>query len=200
MKFFESVRPQFYFHGARIRKEKKTGQRIWRIDMVITLSVDEVLHCDEVVQRNYEHILTLDYRNNELGIEVMVPEQVLDFFALKDSPKPLLHLVRCDLTNLRMTRVEEIAELWVQMEVESTGSICDFVKDHVFTRLWVEFRPVQPELGAGFLAAADRLAASVRAGEVSQLTISGAGETVVIDKEAAERIHETAKAARRKKH
>ena len=128
IQFFEGVRPQFYFHGARIRKDKKTGRRIWRIDMVITLDAAEVLKCDDLVARNYEHILTLDNCNNELGIEAMIPEQTLDFFALKESPKALLHLTRCDLAGLRMTRVEEIAELWVQLETDSTDAVCDFVK------------------------------------------------------------------------
>jgi len=52
----------------------------------------------------------------------------------------------------------------------------------------------------GILDAADRLAASVRSGEVTQMTISTPGmEPVVIDKEGAERIHAAAERAKLKK-
>lgn len=209
MRFFEGVRPQFYFHGARIRKDKKTGRRIWAITLVITLDAAEVLKCDEIVQRNYEHILTLDYRNNDLGIEIMIPEQTLDFFALKDAKDSLLHLTRVDLAGLRMTRVEEIAELWAQAEVDSTDAVCDFVKEYVFTRLWVEFQPSQMSqmslgstaVSSALVEALDKMAEPIRNGSLSRLTleIPSTGQSVTIDEAGANNIHRKAEAARRRK-
>jgi len=57
----------------------------------------------------------------------------------------------------------------------------------------------QIELPAAVLQAADRLTESVRSGEVTQMTIGGAGRKVVIDQAGAQRIHDRAKAAAKKK-
>lgn len=29
MRFFEKIRPQIYLHGAKLRRDKKTGKRLW---------------------------------------------------------------------------------------------------------------------------------------------------------------------------
>jgi hypothetical protein len=148
MRFFEKCRPQFYFHGGRLVKDGKTGKQHWRFDMVITLKPEKVLSCDDVLRNNYESINVYDNSIEELKIGAIVAGQILEFFALEDHTAPVIRLGACDLTDLKMTRVDDLTELWIRMEVENTDALHKFVRDYVFQRLWVEFSPAQPAPGA----------------------------------------------------
>lgn len=146
MKFFEGCRPSFYFHGGKLIKESKTGRQYWRMNLVITLQAEEVLKCDQLLMNNYESIETRSDAIEELKLNVDVLGQSVAFFALIDDREPTLHIMSCDLTELKMTRVDDLSELWIRAEIENTDAVHKFVKDFAFQRLWVEFRPAQLEL------------------------------------------------------
>jgi hypothetical protein len=149
MKFFEGCRPQFYFHGGRLVKDGKTGRQLWRLNLVITLMPEEVLCCDDVLRNNYEAIETRDNQVEELKISGEIRGQCVTFFSLAEHTEPALRIPRCDLTELRMTRVDELSELWVKVEIENSDMLHQFVKDFAFQRLWAEFAPAQMELPGG---------------------------------------------------
>jgi hypothetical protein len=46
MRFFEGRKPEVYIHGAKLRRDKKTGKRLWGLTLIITLDVQDVLQCD----------------------------------------------------------------------------------------------------------------------------------------------------------
>lgn len=144
MRFFEKCRPQFYFHGGKLVKDGKTGKQFWKFNLVLTLKPEEVLCCDDVLRNNYESINIYDDAIEELKIAAIVPGQVIEFFALEDHKAPIIRLGACDLTDLKMTRVDDLSELWVRMEVENTDALHKFVRDYVFQRLWAEFSPAKP--------------------------------------------------------
>lgn len=150
MRFFEKQRVELYFHGGKLRCDGKTGVRSWVMNFVITLKAAEVLCCDEMLQRNYEALETRENLIEEIKIAAEVPEQTVQAFGLQDHSAPLLTLGRCSMADLKMTRVEGCAELWVKVEHENTDKLHLFVKDYAFTRFWAEFVPCQMSLPAGF--------------------------------------------------
>ena len=141
--FFEKCRPEFYFHGAGLAKDKDTGRRVWRLNLVLTLKAEEVLSCDDIIRNNYEAIETRGNAVEELKIGGIVPAQTVEFFALAEHKNSVLRLPGCDLTDLRMTRSEDLTELWLKLEAENSNLLHSFVKDFAFQRLWVEFAPTQ---------------------------------------------------------
>ncbi len=207
MKFFEGCRPEVYIHGAKLRRDKKTGKRLWGFTLIVTLAIDQVLKCAAIFESAFGFILTLDNCCSELLLDATVTDCAIDFYALIDDKAMALVLEHVDIGGLRMTRDGEIVELWFQFEVELDRSLGlhDWVKKFAYTRLWAEFKPAQGSLGmepvaqgdlAGnpaFLNAADQMASSVRSGEMESITISTAGkEPVVIDKAPAEAIRRRA--------
>ena len=208
MKFFEKCRPEVYVHGAKLRRDKKTGKRLWGFTLIVTLGIDQVLKCASIFESAFGFILTLDHCCTELLLDAMVTDCTVDFYALIEDKAKALHLEHVDIGGLRMTRDGETVELWFQFEVELERSLGlhEWVKKFAYTRLWAEFTPAQGSLemqpaaqgelasDPAFLNAADRFVSSVRSGEVDVLTISAKGmEPVVIDKAAAEAIHRRAK-------
>jgi hypothetical protein len=149
VKFFEKCRPEVYVHGAKLRRDKKTGKRLWGFTLIITLSIDQVLKCDSVIERAYEYILTLDNCATELLLDAMVIDCAVDFYALIDNKERALRLDHVDIGGLRMTRDGEVVELWFQFEVELERSLGlhEWVKKFAYTRLWAEFVPAQGNLG-----------------------------------------------------
>jgi hypothetical protein len=208
VKFFEKCRPEVYIHGAKLRRDKKTGKRLWGFTLIVTLCIDQVLKCDGILERAYGYILTLDNCVRELLLDSQVIDCAVDFYALIDDKVRALRLDHVDIGDLRMTREGETVELWFKFETELERSLGlhEWVKKFAYTRLWAEFVPAQGSLGMqplalgelardpGFLAAADRFVSSVRSGELDTMTISTPGmEPVVIDKAAAEDIHRRAR-------
>lgn len=194
MKFFEGCRPEFYFHGGRLIKDAKSGKQFWKLNLVITLRAEEVLSCDDVIKANYVAIETRENRVEEIKLSDLVLDQVIEFFALADHKAAALRCGPCDLTELRLTREDDLTELWVKAEIENSDEVHSFVRSYVFQRLWAEFAPRQMEMSPGILAAADRLTAPLRDGGITKLSISCDGEDIVtLDKEDAERIHKRAK-------
>ncbi len=37
MRFFHECRPEFYFHGGRLTKDKKSGKQFWKLNRVTAL-------------------------------------------------------------------------------------------------------------------------------------------------------------------
>jgi hypothetical protein len=155
MKFFEECRPEFYFHGGRLYKDGKTGKQFWKLNLVITLKPGEVAGgCDDVIRNNYIAIETRANRVEEIKIADQVLDQVIEFFSLEDHKAAVLRCGPCDLTELRITREDELTELWVKAEIENTDEVHKFVREYVFQRLWVEFAPRQlPLPGTQFSSA-----------------------------------------------
>jgi hypothetical protein len=149
MRFFEKCRPEIYVHAAKLRRDKKTGKRLWGFTLINTLGVDEVLKCDSIIERAYEYILTLDNCACELLLDAMVLDCQVDFYALFDDKVKALRLEHVDIDGLRMTREGETVELWFQFEVEleRCKGLHDWVKKFAYTRLWAEFTPAQGDLG-----------------------------------------------------
>ncbi|MGC1781240.1 MAG: hypothetical protein WA708_01840 [Acidobacteriaceae bacterium] len=193
MKFFEGCRPEFYFHGGKLTKDAKSGKQFWKLNLVLTLRAEQVLCCDDVIKANYVAIETRENRVEEIKLADMVPDQVLEFFSLADHKAAVLRCGPCDLTELRLTREDDLTELWVKAEIENSDEVHTFVRQYVFQRLWVEFAPRQMRIGEGVLGAMDKLTSSLRSGDVTSMSISSGGKTVTLDKEAAENIHKRAK-------
>jgi hypothetical protein len=221
VKFFQGCRPQVYFHGAKLRRDKKTGRRLWGLTMIVTLNPELVLKCDEVIEQAYVYILTLDNQADEVVLGAIAQWISIDFFGLADDLKAGLHVAGVDLGGQRMTRDGQVVEFWFQFEIENNPKLHAFVKEYAFTRLWAEFKPRAEEIEAaqasakdngpvyagtdpaeaaeflsgdpGFLKAADQFTSCVRTGGIDSVTISSPGmEPVVIDKAAAENIHRRA--------
>ena len=153
MRFFESCRPEIYWHGAKLRRDKKTGRRLWALTIIVTLNVDLVLKCDGVIEQAYAYILTLDNQADEVQLGAIAQWMSIDFFGLADDTKAGLHVAGVDLGGLRMTRDGKTVEFWFQLEIENNPKLHAFVKEFAFTRLWAEFKPRAQELEAEQAAA-----------------------------------------------
>ena len=88
MRFFEKYRPEIYWHGAKLRRDKKTGRRLWGLTMIVTLAPELVLKCDEVIEQAYAYILTLDNQVDEVLLGAVARWMSIDFFGLADDAKP----------------------------------------------------------------------------------------------------------------
>jgi hypothetical protein len=148
MHLFEKCRPEVYIHGAKLRRDKKTGKRLWGFTLINTLDIDQVLKCSAVIECAYEYILTLDHCACEVLLNAMVNDCHVDFFALLDDSAKALQLEHIDIGNLRLTREGETVELWFQFEVEleRCSGVHEWVKKFAYTRLWAEFTQVQGSL------------------------------------------------------
>jgi hypothetical protein len=207
MKFFEGLRPEIYIHGAKLRRDKKTGKRLWSLTLINSLLPEQVTECDETILAAFIYLLTLENCAAEVMLGTVAESCGIDFFANVEDKKTTLRLEGVDLGGFRLTRDGKIAELWFQFELENSASLHAFVKEYAYTRLWAEFKPkdlfTQSEIpnpqttlanDPAFLDAADRFASSMRTGEIDSIALSTPGmEPVVIDKAAAEKIHIAAK-------
>ncbi len=198
MKFFDGCRPEFYFHGGRLMKDAKSGKQFWKLNLVLTLKAGEVAcGCDDVIRNNYVAIETRENRVEEIRLADVVLDQVIEFYSLEDHKAAVLRCGPCDLTELRITRADDLTELWLKAEIENSDEVHKFVREYVFQRLWVEFAPRQMRLGDGVRAAMDGLTAPLRSGGIDSISLQVAGhEAVVLTKEDAERIHNKLKRIR----
>jgi hypothetical protein len=148
MKFFKGCRPQFYFDGGRLTKDKKTDKQIWTLKMVITMKGHEVICCDDVILHNFMAIETRENLVEEIIIGHEFDGACIEFYALADHTAPVLFCMT-DLTDLRLTRDGDLTELHLKFDIENTDKVHKFVRDHVFTRLWAEFTEQQRSLPMG---------------------------------------------------
>jgi hypothetical protein len=148
MKFFKGCRPQFYFDGGRLTKDKKTDKQIWTLKMVITMKGEEAIHCDDVILQNYMAIETRANLVEEIILGHEFQGACIEFYALADHTGPVLFCMT-DLTDLRLTREGDLTELHLKFAIENTDKVHKFVRDHVFTRLWAEFTEQQRSLPMG---------------------------------------------------
>lgn len=140
MGLFEGLRPEMYFHGAKLRRDKKTGKRLWGLTLINTVQPEQVVKCDATIEAAYIYLLTLNNCAEEVTLSTTITDCVIDFFGKDDDKKTTLHLEGLDLGGFRLTRKEKVAELWFQFELENTASLHAFVKEYAYTRLWAEFR------------------------------------------------------------
>jgi hypothetical protein len=207
MRFFEKQRPEVYIHGAKLRRDKKSGKRLWGMTFIVTLTVDLVESCDVSVAKAWQYITERDSGAAEVLLISTVMGCGIDCFSQIDEAVPALHLEGVDLAGLRLTRDGNVVEFWFAGEHENTAGLHSFMKEYAFTRCWMQFSSQQGDLkmdaaqekladDPAFLGAVDRLASAVRSGGIDSLTISTPGmEPVVIDKAAAERIRKRAEKA-----
>ena len=153
MKFFEGCRPEIYWHGAKLRRDKKTGRRLWALTLIVTLTPELVAKCDEVIKRSHAFIVTLENQVEEILLGAIAQWVSIDFFPLIDDAESALHVAGVDLCSLRMTRDGETVEFWFQFEMENNSRLHALVKEYAFTRLWAEFRPRKNEIEAAQAAA-----------------------------------------------
>lgn len=150
MKLFEGVRPSAYLHGARLKKDNKTGQRYWSLTLVITLEAEDVAQCDDLVQDAWSYIADGKHKATSVDLGEDILQMFVEFYALPPSAgaqKPALRLGPCDLTGLRLTRVEGLTEMWVTIQSDLTDRLHAFVKEYAFTRVFVALEPAQMKLG-----------------------------------------------------
>jgi hypothetical protein len=141
MRFFEDMRPEIYIHGAKLRRDKKTGKRLWGLTLINTLLPEQVIKCDGTVEAAFIYLLTLENCAAEVMLGTIVESCVIEFFAKVEDKKSTLRLEGVDMGGFRLTRDGKIAELWFQFELENNASLHAFVKEYAYTRLWAEFKP-----------------------------------------------------------
>jgi hypothetical protein len=214
MRFFEKARPEVYIHTAKLKRDKKSGKRLWQFTLIVTMTQQAVETCGVPVAKAWDYILDQDSTAADVRLAVEIVGCAIDFFAEIDDASPVLHLDGVDLTGLRFTREGNTVEFWFSGEHVNEGGIHDFMKPYAYTRVWAAFTPSQGELpiadpapaavqeklaqDPAFLNAADRLVSSVRNGGIDSITLQTfgpEGRSVTIDREGAERIHQRAKNA-----
>jgi hypothetical protein len=215
MRFFEKQRPEVYIHTARLKRDKKSGQRLWQFTLIVTMTIEQVQACDVPIAKAWEYITDRD----SAAVDVLLASEVegcqIEFFAQIDDATPVLHLEGVDLVGLRFTRDKNTVEFWFSGEHVNEGGIHDFMKPYAYTRVWAAFTPSQgdlcpigqtspdgnpaqipqnkEELKAAVLPALDQMTAPIREGGIESMSLQIPGqEPVVIDRAGAERIHAAA--------
>jgi len=210
MRFFERQRPEIYIHTAKLRRDKKTGRRLWGFTLIVTMNVALVESCDVPIAKGWEYITERDSAAVEVFLASEVAGCSIDFFACIDDATPVLHLDGVDLVGLRFTREATTVEFWFAGEHENTGGIHDFMKPYAYTRLWAAFKPSQGDLPVApqnkqqlkdaVLPALDEMTAAIREGGIESMSIQIPGEEpVTIDRAGAEKIHAAAKEAKQRR-
>lgn len=141
MRLFQGLRPEIYIHGAKLRRDKKTGKRLWSLTLINTLLPEQVGKCEATIEAAYIYLLTLEHAAVEILLNTMIADCAIEFFAKDDERKPVLRLDGVDLDAFRLTRDKQIVELWFAFEVENGASLHAFVKEYAFTRVWAKFAP-----------------------------------------------------------
>jgi hypothetical protein len=97
MRFFEGARPQVYIHGAKLRRDKKTGKRLWGLTLIVTMDDELVKSSADAIVRAYAYIRDLDNGIADMHLVAMAPSITIDFFAQIDDAAPVVHIERVDL-------------------------------------------------------------------------------------------------------
>lgn len=147
MRFFEKKRPEVFLHSVKLRRDKKTGKRLWHFTLIVTFGAELVESCDVSIAKAWQYITERD----AAAVEVLIASEALgcsiDFFAQIDDAEPALHLEGVDLGGLRMTRDKKDVEFWFGGEHENSGSLHAFMKEYAYTRCWAQFSAQQGDLG-----------------------------------------------------
>ncbi|UWZ84627.1 hypothetical protein [Occallatibacter riparius] len=143
MRFFEKQRPEVYIHTAKLKRDRKSGIRLWQFTLIVTMTAEHVRACDVPVAKAWDYITDRD----SAAIEVLIASEIqacgIDFFAQIDDVTPVLHLDVVDLKGLRFTREKNTVEFWFSGEHVNEGGIHDFMKPYAYTRVWAAFTPAR---------------------------------------------------------
>lgn len=146
MRFFDKQRPQVFIHTARLKRDKKTGRRLWQFTLIVTMTIEQVQACDVPIAKAWDYITDRD----SAAVDVLIASEVqgcaIDFFAEVDDATPVLHLEGVTLGSLRFTRDKNTVEFWFSGEHVNEGGIHDFMKPYAYTRVWAAFSPDQGDL------------------------------------------------------
>jgi hypothetical protein len=146
MRFFEKQRPQVYIHKAKLKRDKKTGRRLWQFTLIVTMTAEQIEACDVPVAKGWDYITDRDSAAVEAFLASEIQGCAIDFFAQIDDVAPVLHLDGVDLTGLRFTRDKNTVGFWFSGEHVNEGGIHDFMKPYAYTRVWAAFSPAQGQL------------------------------------------------------
>lgn len=146
VRFFEKERPEIYLHGAKLRRDKKTGKRMWGLTLIVTLNAKLVESCDVPVVKGWQYITEGDSAAFDVALSPIVVGCAIDFFQNIDDASPVLHLEGVDLGGLRITRDGTVVEFWFFGEHENSGNLHHFVKEFAFQRCWAQFAAEQCDL------------------------------------------------------
>lgn len=147
MRFFEKKRPEVYLHGVKLRRDKKTGRRLWGFTLIVTFTVELAESCAMPIAKAWQYITERDSAAVDVLLASVAEGCAIDFFSRIDDADPALHLEGVDLGGLRMTRGEgKIVEFWFSGEHENTTGLHAFMKEHAYTRCWAQFSPQQRDL------------------------------------------------------
>ena len=146
MRFFEGQRPQVYIHTAKLKRDKKTGRRLWQFTLIVTMTVEHVEACGVPIAKAWDYITDRDSSAVDVLIASEVERFQIEFFAQIDDATPVLHLQGVDLVGMRFTRDKDTVEFWFSGEHVNEGGIHDFIKPYAYTRVWAAFKPPQMEL------------------------------------------------------
>jgi len=147
MRFFERCRPEVYIHGAKLRRDKKTGKRLWCLTLIVTMTPELAAKCAEIVERAFGFALKADNGVADMLLVPVAESMTVDFFAAIDDATPAVHIEGVDLGGLRFTRDGNVVEFWFQGEKENSAGLHSFMKEYAFTRCWASFTHGQRELG-----------------------------------------------------
>lgn len=130
----------------KLRRDKKTGTRLWQFTLIVTFNVELAESCDVPVAKAWQYITERD----SAAVEVLIASEVLlcsvDFFAQLDDVEAALRLEGVDLVGLRLTREKQVVELWFSGEHENNSRLHAFMKEYAYTRCWAQFSPQQEDL------------------------------------------------------
>lgn len=146
MRFFEKKRPEVYLHSVKLRRDKKTGRRLWQFTLIVTFSVELAESCDVPVAKAWQYITEREASAVDVLIASEIAGCAIDFFAQIDDAEPTLHLDGVDLGGLRLTRDQNSVEFWFGGEHENSGVLHAFMKEYAYTRCWAQFSPQQGDL------------------------------------------------------
>lgn len=141
MKFFEGMRPEVYLHLAKLRRDKKTGKRLWGITSIVTMSEDLARSCCGQIGAAYEYLMNLENAAAESWLNVQIESCAIDFYKIVDDAEPALHIASADLDGYRLTREAKIVELWFHFELENDDALHKWIKEFAYTRVWAQFKP-----------------------------------------------------------
>jgi hypothetical protein len=146
--FFKDRRLAVYCKGGRLKQDKKTGVRSWRLKPALTVTDDDAHAAGGAILSNYEHIAVDGNAAQKIDMGGSFGGFIVTVYPLPATGVPLLiRLDKCAIEDFEMTRSDGLTELWLQMEHENTSALHNFVRDYAFTTFYVEFERAQRSFG-----------------------------------------------------
>jgi hypothetical protein len=221
MRFMQSdggkaLRVECYICPPKLRIDKDRG-RLMTLVFSVKLDANIANACDEKIRRAFEDVTFLEREIETVTLTSQVENTNIEFYELpegKGSKKPLVVIGDATLFALYVERSKGENYLYFQLEISLVqfGSIGYVFQDRFGTVLFGEFRtsmraikfPGEPkpdpqQVLDGVADAMGRMVAPLTRPDsgITSLTISTGDQSVTIDKEAAERIQERSKAAKK---